>query len=502
MAVDYTNNPPLGIDLGTTFSAIARWDGTMPKHYRTGSVGKEDTYQSVVWYDDRHEKYLTDKLAYKKTLVAPEFGIIGVKRLMDSRDARIQLGSKEHTPMELSAKIIEGMYGQVSGMYPKGHFRGRDVVVTVPYYFKAHQCANTREAVELAGLECAGIIQEPIAASLQYALQTIRENPDEDWDDVMLVFDLGGGTFDLTLFNLQIRKDKMNFEVLASTGDDRLGGLDFDEALARYVLQEEGLVLDDMENRANKLAWQKVLTACVEAKETLSCTEEWDIAIANVTADRHIERTITREDFERCIQPYIEKIEHHLEDVFVSAGVQQSAVTRVIKVGGSSKIPAMNKLLEDTIGADRVFGNTNDSLCVAEGAAIYAAYLDDPEVFGREIEIGTRSCHALGIEIAGGEFYELIPANCKAPSTRSQIFEPESVEQKVVTIDVYQGSARLAKENAKIGTVRVAVPPDAGPKPEIEVVFGQDAEQTLSVKVRVEMPDGGIIEENSVFTTT
>ena len=496
MAVDYENNPPLGIDLGTTFSVIARWNGTEPEHYRTGSVGKEDTYQSVVWYDDRHEKYLTDKLAYKKTLIAPEFGIIGVKRLMDDRDARIQLGTKDHTPMELSAKIIEGMYAQVSGMYA-GNFRSRDVVVTVPYYFKAHQCANTREAVELAGLECAGIIQEPIAASLQYALQMIRDNPDEDRDDVMLVFDLGGGTFDLTLFNLQIRKDKMTFEVLASAGDDRLGGLDFDEALARYVLQKEGLSLDDMDDRASRLAWQKILAACVDVKETLSCTDEWDIAIANVTADKHIERTITREDFERCIQPYIEKIEHHLEDVFVRAGIQQSTVTRVIKVGGSSKIPAMNALLVDAIGADRVFGNTNDALCVAEGAAIYAAYLDDPEVFGREIEIETRSCHALGIEVEGGGFFEVIPANCKTPCSRSQIFVPESADHRVVNIDVYQGSAKVAKENTKIGTVQVPIETDDGSEPEIEVIFNQDAEQALNVRVRV---NERILNEN--FTTT
>jgi len=502
MAVDYENNPPLGIDLGTTFSVIARWNGTAPVHYQTGSIGKEDTFQSVVWYDDKRDKYLTDKLAYKKTLTAPEFGVVGVKRLMDDRDAKIKLGSKEHSPMELSAKIIEGMYNYVSGRVPRGVFRSREVVVTVPYYFKAHQCANTREAVELAGLECAGIIQEPIAASLQYALQMIQDNPDEDRDDVMLVFDLGGGTFDLTLFNLQIRKDKMKFEVLASAGDDRLGGLDFDEALARYVLQKEGLVLDDMEDRAKRLAWQKILTACVDVKETLSCTDEWDIAIANITADKHIERTITREDFEGCIQPYVDKIEQHLDDVFVRAGIQQSAVTRVIKVGGSSKIPVMNELLENTIGADRIFGNTNDALCVAEGAAIYAAYLDDPEVFGREIEIGTRSCHALGIEISDGGFFEIIPANCKTPCSRSQTFEPESGDQRVINIDVYQGGAKVAKENTKIGTVQATIPPDAGPKPEIEVIFNQDAEQALSVKVRIEIPDGGIIEENSVFTTT
>ncbi len=131
----------------------------------------------------------------------------------------------------------------------------------------------------------------------------------------------------------------------------------------------------------------------------------------------------------------------------------------------------MDALLADAIGADRIYGNTDDALCVAEGAAIYAAYLDDPEVFGREIEIGTRSCHALGIEIEGGAFFEIIPANSKTPCSRSQIFVPESAGQRLINIDVYQGNAKIAKENTKIRTVRVTVPPDAGPEPEIQVTF-------------------------------
>lgn len=504
MPVDYILNPPLGIDLGTTFSAIAKWNGILPEVYKTGGKRTFETYQSVVFFDEPNGAYLTDRLAYKKTGIDPEHGIVGIKRKMDNRDETIFLGSKVHSPMEISAKILKGIHREVASMYPAGEFRGRNVVVTVPYYFKAHQCANTREAVELAELDCVGILQEPIAASLQYALQMIRDYPSEERDEVILVFDLGGGTFDLTLFQLKCRPKKLSFEVLASAGDDRLGGLDFDQALADYVLNKESIDLTDLDPRQQRRSMQKLLESCLDIKESLSGegVNSWPLFLADIKPGTHIERDIQRKEFEECIRPYTEKIERCLIDVFARAGVATSAVTRVIKVGGSSKIPIMSSLLQDYIGENKIYGNTNASLCVAEGAAIYAAYLDDPEVFGREIEITTRSCHALGIEISGGEFHEIIPANCKTPCARSQIFEPESPDQVQVNLEVYQGSGKHVKDNSKIGTVTVQLHPDDGPKPEIEVIFKQDAEQMLKVKVEITDKKGHKRIEEVPFQTT
>ena len=483
MSIDYTLNPPLAIDLGTTYSVIAKWNGRAAEHYKTGKVGSKSTFQSVVWYDEKNDKYLSDEIAYKKTIVDPDHGIIGVKRYMDDREKVIKLGNKSHSPMEISAKIIEGMYNRVAGMYTTGQFKSKKVVVTVPYYFKAHQCANTREAVELAGLECAGILQEPIAASLQYVLQVLEENPKAEMDEVMLVFDLGGGTFDLTLFNLRISNKKLVFEVLASGGDDRLGGLDFDSALANYILEKEDISLDLEESRADRISWQKLLAACVDLKETLSVTEKDDLIIPLFNAEKHIEREVTREEFESCISDYLGKIAQHIDAIFQKSGIKKQDVSRVIKVGGSSKIPAMHKLLQDHVDNHIIFSNIDDALCVAEGAAIYAAYLDDPETIGREIEITNRSPHALGIEIDGGAFYELIPANCKTPCARSQIFVPTN-GQRAINVNVYQGSANHVKSNSKIGTMPIDIPVDLE-ETDIKVKFSQDEEQYLTVRIKV-----------------
>jgi len=484
MAVDYVLNPPLGIDLGTTYSVIARWDGKTSKHYNTGSKQAESTFQSVVWYDQKSKKYLTDRIAYRRTLIDPEYGIVGVKRLMDKRDHIIKLGDKEHSPMEISAKIIDGMYTEVAGMYAKDEFRARKVVVSVPYYFKAHQCANTREAVELAGLECAGIIQEPVAASLKYVLDMIDNDPEQERDEIILVFDLGGGTFDLTLFKLKVRKNKVNFEVLASGGDDRLGGLDFDEALAAYILASVNFSIDK-DSRDGRRVWQKVLEESNNVKQFLSSAQSWTITIPYVMGDQHIEMDITREQFEQCIEPFTNKIHQHIDEIFSQSGLNRQDVTRVIKVGGSSKIPVMDRLLEESIDANKIYNNADNALYIAEGAAIYAAYLDDSESFDREIEIGIRSSHALGIKLDCGTFYPLIEANTKTPCSRSQIFGPSDKEQQYVDIEVYQGKNKLAEKNDRIGRVHCPIPAEAGADPDIKVIFTQDNEQTLLVKIEI-----------------
>jgi len=485
LSIDNELNPVLGIDLGTTFSAISRWDGRGSRTYQTSSG--EDTLQSVVYLDPKTNELLVGKVAYKRGLINPENMVMGVKRKMDNRGEKITIAGRTFSPIELSAEILKKLYRDVQERYPKDQFKGRGTVVTVPYYFKAHQCENTRKAAELADIECIGIIQEPIAASLSYAWQLVQERPDREYEENILVFDLGGGTFDLTLFKLCQTKNKLLFEVLASGGDDRLGGLDFDECLADLFLKKGKLSLENIEPMLYRKGRQKLLEQAVEAKITLSATNQTPVTITDVIPGRHIDIEVTRAEFEECIGHYMDKIETIVENLWDAANMKPSEVDRVIRVGGSSNIPCMKELLGDLIGEDKIYGNTNAALCVAEGASLYASYLDDREVFGREIEIRTRTCHALGIEIAGGEFYPLIASNRKTPCEHQQIFTTDEDDMTILDINIYQGSSKMVKNNSLIGTINITgLPKRPKGQLDIEVAFRVSEDQALSVTVEAE----------------
>jgi len=237
MVIDNEKNPVLGFDLGTTFSALARWvDRKGPQIIQNRSG--QDITQSVVYYNPENDEILVGQIAYNRGLMIPENMIVGVKRLMDDGNQKVMLGGKEFTPISLSSLILEKIYEDAKMKYPTGTFSSRGSVVTVPCYFKAHQMANTRKAAEMTDINCIGIIQEPIAASLSYALQICEDHFDKEFSQKILVFDLGGGTFDLTLFQLKHTNDTIFFEVLASSGDDRLGGMDFDRCLADVILEK------------------------------------------------------------------------------------------------------------------------------------------------------------------------------------------------------------------------------------------------------------------------
>lgn len=486
MAVDNDLNPVLGIDLGTTFSAIACWDGRGPQAYRIFRPDGE-TLQSVVHYNPGTDEFLVGKLAYKRGLTSPENMALGVKRLMDDASQQIEIGGRKFSPIELSAKILEYIYKDVAGRYPPGRFKSRGTIVTVPYYFKVHQCNHTREAAKIADINCVGILQEPIAASLSYAWQLVQANPDRDYSENVLIFDLGGGTFDLTLFRLQQTTKQLVFEVLATGGDDRLGGMDFDQKLTQLLLDKEKLTLEGLSRKDELKARQRLLEEAIEAKHTLSATTSTFVGIQDIIPGKNIDIDVTRAEFEALIQPYVDKIESIIENLWNTGNFKPSDVDRVILVGGSSKIPRMKQLLNDMIGADKVYANTNPALCVAEGAAMYAAYLDDREVFGREIEIRTRTCHDLGVEIANGKFHPLIRANHKTPCEKRQIFTTESDNVTSFDINVYQGADRLVKNNSLVGTVSISELPQR-PKGELDIVvaFKVNEEQMLSVTVEVE----------------
>jgi len=488
MAIDNETNPVIGFDLGTTYSALARWVDRKGPQIIQNRAG-QDTTQSAVYFNPENDEILVGNTAYNRGLMTPENMIVGVKRLMDDGHQKIMLGGKEFTPIELSSLILEKIYEDAKMKYPKGTFSSRGSVVTVPCYFKAHQMDNTRRAAEMADINCTGIIQEPIAASLTYALQICEDHFDKEFNQKILVFDLGGGTFDLTLFQLKHTNDTIFFEVLASGGDDRLGGMDFDQCLADVILQKSGVSLDGVEPKLFNKAHKNLLEQSILAKIALSASNDYFVAVPFILPDKHIEVSVTRADFENSINHYLDKISVIVDGIWASSNLNPSDIDRVIRVGGSSQIPCVKNLLDGILGAEKTWSNINPSTSIAEGAAMYAAYLDNTDFFDKKIVIRTRTSHALGVKTAGNRFKELIPANREAPCTARQVFTTNKDNVKKLELAIYQGSGRNVskKTHSLIGKIPIKnMPAKLAGEVDIEVVFSIDMAQRLSVSVQVE----------------
>lgn len=488
MAIDNETNPVVGFDLGTTFSALARWVDRKGPQIIQNRAG-QDTTQSAVYFNPENDEILVGNTAYNRGLMTPENMIVGVKRLMDDGHQIIMLGGKEFTPISLSSLILEKIYEDAKMKYPTGTFSSRGSVVTVPCYFKAHQMDNTRQAAEMADINCIGIIQEPIAASLTYALQICEDHFDKEFNQKILVFDLGGGTFDLTLFQLNHTNDTIYFEVLASSGDDRLGGMDFDQCLADVILEKSGVSLDGVEPKLFNKAQKNLLEQSTLAKIALSASNDYYVAVPFILPDKHIEVSITRQDFEKSIKHYLDKISIIIDGIWASSNLTASDIDRVIRVGGSSQIPCIKNLLDDILGAEKTWSNINPSTSIAEGAAMYAAYLDNTDFFEKKIVIRTRTCHALGLKTAGDRFKELIPANREAPCSAKQVFTTTKDNVKKLNLSVYQGSGRKVskKTHSLIGKIPIKnMEPKRAGEIDIVVMFSIDMAQRLSIEVEVE----------------
>ena len=466
VVIDTETNPVLGIDLGTTFSSVASWGPSGPRVYQT-SDGKE-LLQSVVYLDPKSGSIFVGKQAYRRGIISPENVVIGIRR---------------------KSEILKRLYLDVQECFPPGKFKSRGTVVTVPYYFRANQVDNTKKAAELADIECMGILQEPIAASLYYAYELSHEKPDEEFSQNILVFDLGGETFDLTLLRYQQTKSKMNFEVLASGGGDRLGGMDFDECLVDTIMNKENISLEGQDEKIVGQVNSKLIEAAIDAKITLGQVSNAYVAIPDVYPGKHIDSLLSRDDFEKSIATYIEKIRDIIGGLWVNPGVnlRSSDVDRVLLVGGSSRIPCMRALLNDEIGEEKVWADANMDLCIVQGAALYAAYLDDKSVFDREFEFSAVTSHALGVKTAGGNFEPIIQNNKKTPCEHRMTFTTTKNNQEDLTVEIYQGNSRLLEKNTRIGQVKI---PDLPKKPagdlDINVTYKVSSEQELTVTVEVE----------------
>lgn len=480
---------PVGIDLGTTFSAVAKWENTKKKIGSTEYVLPLETRQTlpskvyVEKNDDDSVTFIVGTPALKKGAQRPEFFIRDTKRMMDKADFTYHMHGSEFSPSNISAEILKNLLKVVEDIEGPDRFIPLGVVVTVPYYFKEDQNARTRQAAYKAikdrfEVRCKAqnlqaeklfidLLPEPIAAGLDYAFNQVSESRGTGLNgEKFLVFDLGGGTFDLTIFSLRLEQNLIEFEVLAIDGDAKLGGEDFEESYQKWILQTANLDLSDLSEK-NKAVFDFAVRAEVTStKEALSQGKESDFYVQ--FGGKLIDLKVTRRDLELCLtgdfdstgkeRRFYDEIESKINAVLHTANLNRNQITSVLMIGGSSKIPLFRQLVIDYFGADKIRNAENMDLAVARGAAIYAAFRLDQElvqqgkqaqhlILWKEIVVKERTAHSLGIELAGGRFHMMIPGNSLVPSSRVQQFSPSSLNEdrsqaKIDSIRVLQGTPK------------------------------------------------------------
>jgi len=528
---------PIGIDLGTTFSAITRWEqkiaATGPEVYNIPAEAA-NTLPSKVFREDDGDSgshFIVGRIAQQSGIKEPDAYVNAVKRMMDEGDqSNIKLSGEDFTPIDISAEIIKVLLQNVEAVEGPNSFVPKGVVVTTPYYFKQHQNIFTKKAA-LKALKSLyskrhkdtdslflGLLPEPIAAGLDYAFTKAEEGIG---NENFLVFDLGGGTFDVTIFSLDTSDGRVKFEVLAINGDDRLGGEDFDKALFDWVLQESDLSLDELNEKDKIRAVRTIEPEITNTKVSLSSMKRTSIIIPYAVGSENIELDMTRNDFENILkgkissnENFLSKIEVILDSVLSKANLDASDINSVLMVGGSSKIPAIKEIVEDKIGANKTKTIDQMDTAVARGASIYAAFLLDKKLeeegkerkylaIWNEIIIKERTAHQLGIDI-DEKFYKIISDNQITPAQKTipVSFKKLSEDKNKVLWDgltILQGNKN---SNSVIGNVKMpdiyAHGRDAS---NIKAKITFIAESSL-IKVRIEVPkssqDGGdiIVEED------
>lgn len=448
---------PLGIDLGTTYSAISRWvnqakgfSGSVP--YNLNSQGSTELASSVfIDEEDGITNPIVGKAALKQGTLYPDQKVQAVKRKMDNADFRYQILGKEYSPIDISAEIIKKLLWEVEKQEGPGTFVPKGIVVTVPYYFKQHQNFNTQQAALQAISEVfgsrmnnlptenlfLGLLAEPVAVGLDHAF-----NREKTGKETILVFDLGGGTFDLTVFSLEQELKRLKFEVMAVDGNDRLGGEDFDQSFFQWLCLEQEINLDALDEKSSRRALKKIHPIINEAKHQLSLSKRTEIIIPQVIGTQSIDMDpVKRPHFEDCItgksgamRNYLEEINFKLDSVMEKAGLAEREVDTILLAGGSSQIPIIHNLLVEKFGEGKIRDAANIRLAVSRGAAIYAAFKLDKAAIEAgnppryltqwdEIEIGEVTAHQLGLEI-GKRFDMFLRDNQLTPCSKTNIFEP------------------------------------------------------------------------------
>ncbi len=476
----------IGIDLGTTNSCVAVLEGGDPMVI-TNTEG-ERTTPSVVAFDKRSGERLVGQLARRQAVTNPNRTIYSIKRFMGRRygdvkeeasrvgyevksgsggDVRVEVDGKEYSPPEISAMILQKLKRDAE------EYLGEEVteaVITVPAYFEDAQRQATKDAGRIAGLDVKRIINEPTAAALAYGL-------DKEQDQTILVFDLGGGTFDVSILELG---DGV-FEVKATSGNNHLGGDDFDAKVVEWMVSEfkkaEGIDLSK-----DKMATQRLVEAAEKAKRELSSTTSTSINLPFITADqngpKHLDLTLTRAQFNNLTADLVEATAGPVRRAMEDAGLKAGEVDQVILVGGSTRIPAVQEQVKEITGKEPHKGINPDEV-VAIGAAIQAGVLAG-EV--KDVLLLDVTPLSLGIETKGGVFTKLIERNTTIPTRKSEVFTTADDNQNSVEIKVYQGEREIAAYNKLIGNFQlVGIPPAPRGVPQIEVSFDIDANGIVNV---------------------
>ena len=456
----------IGIDLGTTNSVVAVMEGGKPTVIANAEGMR--TTPSIVGFSKTGER-LVGQLAKRQAILNPDKTIASIKRHM-GEDYKKNIDGKDYTPQEISAMILRKLADDASSYLGE---KVTSAVITVPAYFNDAQRQATKDAGKIAGLDVLRIVNEPTAAALAYGLE-------KDSSEKVLVFDLGGGTFDVSVLEIG---DGVH-EVLSTSGDTHLGGDDFDQKIMDWICAEfkkqEGMDLS-----SDKQAMQRIKEAAEKAKCELSSVVETNINLPFITADangpKHLDLNLTRAKFEELSYDLLERCKKPVEQALSDAGLNKNDINEVVLVGGSTRIPAVQQLVKEYTGKDPN-QSVNPDEVVAVGAAVQAGVLAG-EV--KDIVLLDVTPLTLGIETMGGVMTPLVPRNTTIPVSKSQVFSTAENNQTAVDINVLQGERPMSRDNKSLGMFRLeGIAPAMRGVPQIEVTFDIDANGIVNVSAK------------------